>query len=115
MLIARFSPFLRAIVPFVAGTLRLRISVFLFYSIVGGLAWACSARAAGLPCRRSSARGGPVDRPRRVALLRDHGGRRHSVLASPPPEEGIILEEQASRLLWHMLRHSEDAYATTWS
>jgi membrane protein DedA with SNARE-associated domain len=41
VLIARFSPFLRAIVPFVAGTLRLRYPVFVFYWIVGGLAWAC--------------------------------------------------------------------------
>ncbi len=39
VLLGRFSPLLRALVPFVAGASRLRFRTFVVYTVLGGLLW----------------------------------------------------------------------------
>lgn len=43
VLLGRFSPFLRALVPFVAGASHQARRVFVIYSVVGGVVWATGA------------------------------------------------------------------------
>jgi membrane protein DedA with SNARE-associated domain len=47
VLLGRMSPFLRALVPFVAGASHLRYRQFVAYSVLGGLLWSAASVAAG--------------------------------------------------------------------
>jgi membrane-associated protein len=41
LILCRFLPIIRTFAPIVAGIVKLDIMLFLFYSIVGGIAWVC--------------------------------------------------------------------------
>lgn len=47
LIIGRFSPFVRAISAFIAGTSKVKFSKFIFYAIIGGAAWASSSVLVG--------------------------------------------------------------------
>ena len=47
VILARFMPFARTFAPVVAGAAKMRYSTFLFYDIIGGLAWIWSMLLTG--------------------------------------------------------------------
>ena len=47
VILARFMPFARTFAPVVAGAARMRYSTFLFYDVIGGLAWIWSMLLTG--------------------------------------------------------------------
>ena len=47
IILARFMPFARTFAPVVAGAARMRYSTFLFYDVIGGLAWIWSMLLTG--------------------------------------------------------------------
>lgn len=47
VVIARFMPFIRTFIPFVAGASRMRYSYFLLYNIIGGALWTAVCVLAG--------------------------------------------------------------------
>ena len=47
VVLARFVPIVRTFLPFVAGAAEMRPSVFLFYNIIGGIAWVILCMGAG--------------------------------------------------------------------
>jgi membrane-associated protein len=48
VVLARFVPIVRTFLPFVAGAAEMRASSFLFYNVVGGIAWVTICLGAGL-------------------------------------------------------------------
>ena len=47
MILARFMPFARTFAPVVAGAAKMRYSTFLFFDVIGGLAWIWSMLLTG--------------------------------------------------------------------
>ena len=47
MVLARFMPFIRTFVPFVAGVAAMHRSRFTLFNMAGGVLWVCGVTAAG--------------------------------------------------------------------